>query len=353
VTPRGTDWSLAVLVALLAATGAGTLFAGGHGDAWVFAVHGTAGLALAVLLAWKFRRVWRRLADPRRWDRRTKFGALAALLVVTTLGSGIVWSSGGDFALGGFRLLAWHDALGALLAVLVLAHAAIRAKRPRARDLTGRRQFLQAGAVAVGAVAAWQLQRPVSAFFGLRGAKRRFTGSYERASFQGNDFPSTSWVSDNPRPLDAGRYALVVGGEVERPLELGLDQLDAGDELVATLDCTGGFYSTQRWRGVALGGLADRAGAREGARHVRVVSRTGYRWSFDLADARDFLLATSVGGEPLSHDHGAPLRLVAPGRRGYQWVKWVERVELHSEADPGAPASTIWSSLTAEGRGAS
>ena len=89
-----------------------------------------------------------------------------------------------------------------------------------------------------------------------------------------------------------------------------------------------------------------------GAHHVRVISRTGYRWSFSLDDARALLLATHVGGEPLAHGHGAPCRLVAPGRRGFQWVKWVERVELHDDPDPGAVASTLWSSLTAAGRGA-
>jgi hypothetical protein len=40
-----------------------------------------------------------------------------------------------------------------------------------------------------------------------------------------------------------------------------------------------------------------------------------------------------------------------PGHRGFQWVKWVTRVEVHAEADLGAAASTVWSSLTPEGRG--
>jgi DMSO/TMAO reductase YedYZ molybdopterin-dependent catalytic subunit len=43
---------------------------------------------------------------------------------------------------------------------------------------------------------------------------------------------------------------------------------------------------------------------------------------------------------------------VAPGRRGFEWVKWVTRIELHEDGDPGAAASTVWSSLTARGRGA-
>ena len=82
-----------------------------------------------------------------------------------------------------------------------------------------------------------------------------------------------------------------------------------------------------------------------------MISYTGYRWDFALADARRLLLATHVGGEKLSHDHGAPVRLVAPGRRGFQWVKWVERIELHEDLDAGAPAATVWSSFTAKGSG--
>jgi DMSO/TMAO reductase YedYZ molybdopterin-dependent catalytic subunit len=82
-----------------------------------------------------------------------------------------------------------------------------------------------------------------------------------------------------------------------------------------------------------------------------VVSRTGCRWGFALADARELLLATHVGGEPLSHVHDAPVRLLAPSARGFQWVKWVERIDLLEHPDYGAPASTLWSSFTRAGRG--
>jgi DMSO/TMAO reductase YedYZ molybdopterin-dependent catalytic subunit len=352
MTPRGTDWGLALVVALLFATGMVSLFAASPGEAWVFAAHDILAFALAGLLVVKMRRVWRRLVTPSEWERLVKPGVLATLFVTAALATGWVWSGGGRVSLAGFTLLSWHLVLGWALTAAVAVHAFVRRRRMRARDMSDRRQFLAAAGGLVGAVALWRVQRPLTAFLGLRSGRRRFTGSYEAASFEGNAFPSTSWVADSPRELDPGRYRLAVTGLVENPLDLALNDLQASHTLVATLDCTGGFYSTQRWRGTTLAALIDRAGPQRTAAHVRVVSHTGYRWSFDLHTARTLLLATHVGDEPLSHDHGAPVRLVAPGRRGFEWVKWVTRVELHEHADAGAAASTVWSSLTPRGRGA-
>jgi DMSO/TMAO reductase YedYZ molybdopterin-dependent catalytic subunit len=344
--PRGTDWSLALLVALGLATGLSTWFAGSHASAWVFAAHAILGTALALVLVWKLRRVWVRIVSVARWDGRTGMGLGALALVLVALGSGVAWSTGANVAFGGMSLLGWHVVLGLGLGGLVLAHAIARARPLRAADVRDRRQFLAAASVGALAVGAWAVQRPAQRAVGLPGGRRRFTGSYAAGSFAGNDFPVTSWVADRPRPLDAAAYRLHVGGRA-----FALSELDRGDELVATLDCTGGFASTQRWRGVRLGALLDEAGVAGDGAHVRVVSHTGYRWGFALADARDLLLATRVGDEPLSHGHGAPVRLVVPGHRGFQWVKWVTRVEVHPDADLGAAASTLWSSLTPEGRG--
>lgn len=350
MTPRGTDWSLALLVSLLFGTGLLTWFSGGSQDAWVFAVHAAGGGALALVLAWKLRRVWPRVLNPARWDSWTAAGLAALGLVASTLASGWLWSSAGASYLGGYSLLVWHTALGAGLTGVVALHLGRRARRPRRRDLASRRQFLRTVGVAAGGAAVWWLQRPLAQALGWPGARRRFTGSYESSS-GGNDFPTTSWVADSPRAVNGSDYRLRVAGLVRRPLELRARELDAGDELVATLDCTGGFYSRQRWRGIRLGSLIARAQPLPQARHVRVISHTGYRWSFALAEADDLLLATTVAEDPLSHGHGAPARLVAPGRRGFQWVKWVVRLELHDGADLGAPASTVWSSFTPEGRG--
>ncbi len=313
MTPRGTDWGLAALVGLLFVTGVLSLFAGAGDDAWVFVAHDVAGAMLVVLVAWKLRRVWGRLVRMGEWDRATLAAVLATLLVVTALVSGWIWSSGGNVYVASYNLLDWHYALGIGLTLLVLVHAALRAKAPRRPDVTDRRQFLHVIGLTTAAAAVYWTQRPLARLLGWRGGGRRFTGSYEEGSFAGNAFPTTSWVADGPR--------------------------------------TGGFYSRQRWRGIRIGRLVDRAGPTDDAGYVRVISHTGYRWSFSLADARGLLLATRVGDEPLAHEHGAPARLVAPGRRGFEWVKWVTHVELHSDRDYGAAASTVWSSFTPEGRG--
>src|SRR3954464_10868327 len=144
VTPRGTDWSLALLVALGLATGLSTWFAGSRQSAWVFAAHAALGTALALVVVWKLRRVWARIVTPARWDGRTGAGLGALLLVAAALGSGWAWSAGAKGAAGGMSLLVWHGVLGLALGGLVLGHALVRARPLRAADVRSRRQFLAA-----------------------------------------------------------------------------------------------------------------------------------------------------------------------------------------------------------------
>jgi DMSO/TMAO reductase YedYZ molybdopterin-dependent catalytic subunit len=60
---------------------------------------------------------------------------------------------------------------------------------------------------------------------------------------------------------------------------------------------------------------------------IASVSVTGHRIVLPVADLQNAILATHVGGQPLSPGHGYPLRLVVPGRRGYHWVKWLARLD--------------------------
>ena len=104
---------------------------------------------------------------------------LATLLVITALASGWIWSSGGNVFIASYNLLDWHYALGIALTLVVLVHAALRAKAPRRPDVTDRRQFLQVAGLTAAAAAVYWTQRPVARLLGWRGGGRRFTGSYE------------------------------------------------------------------------------------------------------------------------------------------------------------------------------
>lgn len=61
---------------------------------------------------------------------------------------------------------------------------------------------------------------------------------------------------------------------------------------------------------------------------MRLDSVTGYNRLLLWEEARELLLATHVGGEVLDFLHGYPLRAVVPSRRGWYWVKWLQRVVL-------------------------
>jgi len=132
--------------------------------------------------------------------------------------------------------------------------------------------------------------------------------------------PVTQWLFDRVQYIDPSSWSLRVGKRRFSHEEL----LVFDDDLRATIDCTGGWYATQDWTGIRLDKLLEDV---EGASIV-VTSATGYARRFPLTDASRLLLATRVGGNLLSEGHGFPARVVAPGRRGFWWVKWVTSIDV-------------------------
>src|SRR6266700_2132780 len=351
MSPRLTDWSIAITTVLAFIAGLLSLISGRQQDWLIFMLHGIAGFWLLLLLGGKLRRVWPRLIQPRRWDRRTVFGLLALLIVTLALVSGVLWVEGEDLSFVGFNLLNWHIIMGFVVTAAIGIHMFARAKRLRKRDIIGRRRMLHFNALLIGSVAIWPTQQLIEHILNLPGARRRFTGSYESGSYAGNAFPTSSWVADAPRPIDVQAWRLSLSGAVAMPHSFSYDELaTAHDEYEALLDCTGGFYSTQHWRGIRVGRLLEQASLLTDARYVSFISVTGYRWSLPLEEARGALLASHIGEEALSHDHGFPLRLVAPGHRGFQWVKWITHVEVLTAPDPDQVVSIFTSSFTGAGK---
>ncbi|WP_318566690.1 molybdopterin-dependent oxidoreductase [Salinigranum marinum] len=339
--PRLVDWSILACVLLETLTGIVSLGAG-VAEQWpLFWVHRVVGLTLVVLLFFKLRRVKPRLSRG-RWDRATPLSVLTAVVAIAALASGAAWVLGVDVDLGFWTLLNLHIGLGLLVVPLVLLHLRSRFRWVQRADFEERRTALQYGTFLVGGALALRAQEVVNGLTESEGATRRFTGS---KPVDGPGFPVTSWVADDPDPVGTDAWRLRVGGLSASDIELSYDELEAGDGVRALLDCTSGWYTVEDWRGVRLGALLDEVDADPAARWVTVHSVTGYRWSFPINEARGFVLATHVGGERLTHGHGFPLRLVAPDRRGFQWVKWVTEIEVRRRRDASQYIATLVSGL--------
>jgi DMSO/TMAO reductase YedYZ molybdopterin-dependent catalytic subunit len=157
--------------------------------------------------------------------------------------------------------------------------------------------------------------------------------------------------------IDGASFRLRVAGNVERPLELGIEDLRARPKktLAVTLECAGNgrarllprpisqpwlneAASTAEWTGTPLAALLDDAGVKPdtvelvftGADHgIEKGYEHDYARSLALSDARrdEVLLAYEMNGRPLEPQHGFPLRLLVPGWYGMTHVKWLTRIE--------------------------
>ena len=318
LTPRQVDVVLEVL--LLGAVASG-LTSWALGTSWAKAatvIHAVSGLTILVLAVAKVRgsvRVGMRRRRSSRW-LSVGFG----FLVVATIALGVAHATGVWFGVGYWSALWTHFLAAFVLLPLFVWHVVSRPVRPKLTDLD-RRAVLRAGsALAVGAVV-YGAQEVVVRVTGLAGGSRRATGSHEVGSFYPTRMPSVSWINDEaPASTDAANWHLDVLGERVDVAELAT----LTTPVIAALDCTGGWWSEQSWDAVPLRSLVGKSSARS----INVGSITGYSRLYPLSDIGELYLAVGYGGQPLRRRHGAPVRLVAPGRRGPWWIKWVVTVEL-------------------------
>jgi hypothetical protein len=326
---RRTNLGVFAIVIASTITGFATYLAGTRSDWWLFWLHGTIGFSLLALLWWKGKVIVRGLKS--RWPSMSAYLSILTLgILFAIVGSGIYSAMARGGKLGPWGMLEVHAGGAMIIVPLFIAHLVGRWVPPAKRDVS-RRVFLRAAALTGVGLAARAATEGITRGAHLAGSKRRFTGSHLIGK-PGEAFPDVSWLFDSPAPIDERAWRLEVGGAVDEPFSMEYAVLTSQlqEQKRATIDCTGGWYSEQEWEGVRLGALLDRAGVHAGARSIVVTSVTGYKRAYPVEEARTLLLATRVGGKPLTHGHGFPARIVAPGRRGFWWVKWVRKIEASS-----------------------
>ncbi len=166
--------------------------------------------------------------------------------------------------------------------------------------------------------------------------------SVEVTSYRGKRLTPISGLYENsikgPQRIERASYRLVVDGEVNAPISLTYDEVLAlrpAFAKVVTLNCVEGWSVTFLWEGVRVKDLIAKAGgAKADAKVVIFHAHDGYTSSLplDYLTNRDILLAYRENGVPLTAQWGWPLQLVAEDKWGYKWVKWIERVEVSSDA---------------------
>lgn len=317
----GRQVNLLLAVAAFGATTTGLISWGigtGWGRWWTI-LHATLGFTLIVLTPAKIQRSVRPGLRRRRSDRWISIGF--GVMVTATVVVGLAHSSGLWVGVGYWSSLWTHVLLAFLGLPVLLWHMGSRSLRPHRVDANRRLVIggLSAIAVAASGVAAAEASVRLA---GLRGGTRRFTGSHETGSFDPDAMPTVSWLDDTaPERTDPVDWPLTIAGAAV-PIT---DLVDRSQPLAAVLDCTGGWWSEQRWDVISIAELLP---AEHDARSFTVTSATGYARIFPITDAATTYLAVGYDGRPLRRGHGAPVRLVAPARRGPWWVKWVRSVDL-------------------------
>ncbi|MFC1758312.1 molybdopterin-dependent oxidoreductase [Planctomycetota bacterium] len=182
---------------------------------------------------------------------------------------------------------------------------------------------------------------------------------------------SSRWpvVGERAARADDAPWVIRIHGEVENECCFSLAELSSGDTF-EIIDKDVDVHCVTRWsklgmrfRGIRMRDLLNAATPTAQGNFAEVVARSdrNHSTSIPIEIANDAIIAFEANGEPLSEEHGGPVRVVVPGRYFYKSLKWLERIELlatdrlgfwesdagyHNEADPWKEQRYIASSVS-------
>ena len=155
--------------------------------------------------------------------------------------------------------------------------------------------------------------------------------------------------------VDASTYRLALTGLVRRPMTLTLDQIKSRPRVQRTtvFECSGnssrifhGMVGNAEWTGTELIPLLEEAGPLEDTREVHFwaadsgteeIRGNEYEQNFARSMSMQAIRETNpivvyeMNGEPLTLEHGFPVRLIVPGWYGVSQVKWMNKIELSAD----------------------
>ena len=178
-----------------------------------------------------------------------------------------------------------------------------------------------------------------------RAEKKMREAGYDPARLPPGQYLTEKWpvlhagsVPSYPASLDGWDFR--VTGEVETPVTLTWAQLNELPRVEVTED----IHCVTRWSrfdatfsGVPWSAIAELAGPRAAGRYAIARAEAGFTANVPLEflERDGAVLATHADGEPLTAEHGWPLRLIVPGKYFWKSAKWLRGIELRQEDEPG------------------
>lgn len=140
--------------------------------------------------------------------------------------------------------------------------------------------------------------------------------------------------------FDPSTWSLRLTGLIRHPCEFTWEQFEALPIITikADMHCVSRWSMLDTtWQGVSFRELLCRVQPRAAARYVLVACDGGYEENLPIeaVDDDDIVLATHRDGEPLTPQHGFPLRLIVPKRYAWKSAKWVRSIEFCADDRPG------------------
>jgi DMSO/TMAO reductase YedYZ molybdopterin-dependent catalytic subunit len=208
-------------------------------------------------------------------------------------------------------------------------------KRMSRRELLKLTPALALGAFAIPAVQKPLLQAGLG--FSDWASAKLFRSGHLATTFADSDltpfskFPINGYDVDDPE-VDFDKWTLTVAGAVKKPGDYTLAQIQALPKFTQNTRhvCVEGWDVIGKFGGVRLSDFLSAIGADLSARFVTVECADDYYESLDMATALhpQTLLCYEMYGQPLTREHGAPLRLNIPTKVGYKQAKYLTDLKV-------------------------
>jgi hypothetical protein len=139
--------------------------------------------------------------------------------------------------------------------------------------------------------------------------------------------------------INRTEYRLNVSGLVDRNLSFSYEELLAlpAYSEIAYMPCVEGWGFNAKWTGFRVTDLLDLSGLKPSANYVVFRTQEGYSTGLPLDYLKEdnILMAYGINDLTLPPERGFPLQLVAKGRYGYKWAKWITDVVVTDNESKG------------------